>query len=369
MPASARTALRADFDPSQLGREIIHAEAAAMLVSAEFLAADFTRATKLFSECRGAVIVAGIGKAGLVGQKLSATFASTGTRSYFLHPTEALHGDLGRVEKNDIVLILSFSGETEEIAKLLSALTPIGPTIVAVTSRAKSTLAKKADLVLDIGPIQEACPLGLAPSASTAAMMALGDALALVASRLRGFSADDFARYHPGGSLGKKLTKVEEVQRPLAECRTARDTQTVREVFVSQSRPGRRTGAIMLTDAKGVLTGIFTDSDLARLFERKHDAAIDRPIGEVMTRKPASVKLGVSVAEACDVLADKKISELPVVDAAGRPVGMIDITDLVGVSFPPDKKAVGVPAVLKIHAGAPTRGRASRVKKTSRKRT
>lgn len=369
MPASARTALRADFDPAVLGREIIHAEAAAMLVSAEFMATEFTRAAKLFSDCRGAVIVAGIGKAGLVGQKLSATFASTGTRSYFLHPTEALHGDLGRVEKNDIVLILSFSGETEEITKLLAALAPIGPTIVAMTGKAKSTLAKKSDLTLDLGPIEEACPLGLAPSASTAAMMSLGDALALVVSRLRGFSAADFAKFHPGGSLGRKLTKVEEVQRPLAECRTARDSQTVREVFVSQSRPGRRTGAIMLTDAKGVLTGIFTDSDLARLFEHKRDDAVDRPIAEVMTRKPTRVRVGSNVAVACDLLAERKISELPVVDAAGKPTGLIDITDLVGVSFPPDKKAAAAPPVLKIHHGDTTRGRANRVKKTGRKKS
>jgi arabinose-5-phosphate isomerase len=273
------------------------------------------------------VIVSGMGKAGLVGQKIAATLASTGTRSHFLHPGEAIHGDLGRVHRDDVVLMLSFSGETEEVTRLLPSLSAIP--LVAITGRATSTLARHASVVLDLGPLREACTLGLAPSTSTTAMLAVGDALALVMSRMRRFGPYDFVRFHPGGSLGRKLTKVDEVMRSLDQCRVAGEVCTVREVFVQASRPGRRSGAVMLTDSQGCLTGLFTDSDLARLLENRKDFCIDGPVADVMTRGPRSVLAGTMMTDAIRILAERKISELPVVDPTGRPVGMIDITDVV----------------------------------------
>jgi arabinose-5-phosphate isomerase len=200
-----------------------------------------------------------------------------------------------------------------------------------MTGQPRSPLAQASAVTLDLGPIREACPHGLAPTASTTAMLALGDALALVLSQLRNFSPGDFARFHPGGNLGRKLARVEEAMRPLAQCRVASQTQSLRETLVEQRRPGRRTGAIMITDDEGRLAGIFTDSDLARLLEGKRDAAIDGPLSDVMTKSPSSVLVGQPLSQACDLLAQRKISELPVVDSAGHPVGLIDITDVLGI--------------------------------------
>lgn len=354
-------------DPIALGKKVIVAEAAAITQLANQLGPAFTAVTERLLACRGSVIVTGVGKAGLIGQKISATFASTGTKSYFLHPTEALHGDLGRVEAGDLLLVLSFSGETAEIISLLPAAKNRGAGIIAMTSRASNTLGRQADWVLELGTFPEACPLGLAPSASTAAMLALGDAVALVVSQLRGFAAEDFARLHPGGSLGAKLSNVEDVMRPLEECRVASAEQTVREIFVLQGRPGRRTGAIMLVTAEGTLTGIFTDSDLARLLERKQDAAIDGPIARVMTQGPTAVRIGSKLAEACEILAEKKISELPVVDHAGRPCGLLDITDVVGISFPVDATPPESPPILKIQPKTDSQPRSQNVAKKGRK--
>lgn len=315
----------------RLGRDIIRSEGRVLTALAENLDRDFCKAIAYLFPCEGCVIVCGMGKAGLVGQKIAATLASVGTRSHFLHPSEALHGDLGRVDSKDIVLMLSQSGETEEVVRLLPSLVQLGVPVIAITGNKNGSLAKCATVSLFLGDFSEADPLGLAPSSSTTAMMALGDALAFVTARLRGISADDFARVHPGGSLGKKLAKVEEMMQPLDQCRVVLDNLTLREVFVSASRPGRRTGAIMLIDEAGVLTGIFTDSDLARLFERRADDAFDQSIQSVMTHSPTTIKAGSSFNEAIDLLAANKISELPVIDQDGRLLGLIDITDVVGL--------------------------------------
>jgi arabinose-5-phosphate isomerase len=339
---SAVAALRHDgepfssFEQYRLAREILRAEGAALSNLAEHLSkAAFCEAVELIHQLSGAVIVTGMGKAGLIGQKLVATLASTGTRAHYLHPAEAVHGDLGRVHRDDLVLVLSYGGETEEVSRILPALESFGTPIIAITSRPNSTLGRAATVVLDLGSIREACPLGLAPSTSTTAMLALGDALALVVSRMRDFGPEDFARFHPAGSLGRKLAKVEEVMRPLAQCRVAHESMSVREVFVTQSCPGRRTGAIMLTNDAGELTGVFTDSDLARLLEKKRDAAIDGPISAVMTHQPQCVKISALLASAVEIFSAKKISELPVIDEQGRPQGLIDITDIVGLNPEP----------------------------------
>jgi arabinose-5-phosphate isomerase len=241
-----------------------------------------------------------------------------------------MHGDLGMVHSDDVVLILSHSGQSDEIVRLLTPLRSLARALVALTSNAASTLAKQADVAIVLGPLEEACPLGLAPSTSTTAMIAVGDAIAFVLSRMRSFTREDFARYHPAGSLGQKLLKVEAVMRRGPELRIARATQTVRDVFAQVRRRGRRTGAVMLTDELGRLSGLFTDSDLARIFEQRQDDALDQPISEVMTRNPQTVMQGTRVGEAVEHLRRHRISELPVLDPAGRPVGLLDITDVLG---------------------------------------
>lgn len=331
MEAASPLAHVSPFQQISYAREIIQIEAQALTRLSARLDTGFCRATRYLYECRGSVIVTGMGKAGLVGQKISATLASTGTRSIYLHPAEAVHGDLGRVREDDVVLALSQSGETEEVVRLLPALARLGVPIIAVTGRETSTLGRAATVTIELGPLKEACPLGLAPSTSTTAMLAVGDALALVTSRLLCFGHEDFARLHPAGSLGRQLSKVEDYMRPLDECRVAPDSQNVREVFAELRRPGRRTGAILLVSPAGRLTGIFTDSDLARLFEARRDQALDRPISEVMTAAPRTVPAGSMMSDAVGILAELKISELPVVDPAGVPLGLLDITDVVGM--------------------------------------
>ena len=327
------TARSVPLAPSEILRyagEVIRAEGDALARIAEQLGNTFCRAVEVVYTTRGCIIVTGMGKAGLIGQKIAATFASTGTRAHFLHPAEAIHGDLGRVHGDDVVLMLSQSGETAEVVQVLPSLALIGVPVLAVTGRPRSTVARAAAVTIDLGPLDEACSLGLAPSTSTTVMLAVGDALALVVSRMREFRAEDFARFHPGGSLGRKLSRVDDEMRSLEACRIAHEGNTVRHVIVACSKPGRRTGAIMLVDDAGRLTGMFTDSDLARLFERHSERALDGPIRNVMTSGPCTVESGTLLDEAVALMADRKISELPVVGPAGQPIGLIDVTDVVG---------------------------------------
>ena len=312
-------------------REVIGAEARAVNDLIDRVDHTFYEAVEIIRAGRGALIVTGMGKAGLIAQKLTATFASTGVRAHFLHPAEAFHGDLGRVHDDDVVLALSQSGETGEVLQLLPALRLLGVKLIAMTASADSTLGRAATVTLPLGRLEEACSLRLAPSTSTTVMLALGDALALVISKMKGFNAEDFARFHPGGSLGRKLSPVDEHMRPLAQCRVARDSQTVREVLVATTKSGRRPGAIMLVDKVAKLTGLFTDSDLARLIESRHDAALDLPMCEVMAKDPTTIGSGSRMAAAIEIMTERKFSELPVVDRRGRPVGMIDVTDVVGM--------------------------------------
>lgn len=315
----------------QFARDILRLESETITQVANRLDGNFCRAAERIYLCRGSVIVTGIGKAGHIAQKFSASLASTGTRSHWLHPAEAMHGDLGRIHPLDVVVILSQSGETEEVVRLLPWLKDLGVLMIAITSDGQSTLGKAADVTIALGPMSEACQLGLAPSTSTTVMLAVSDALALVASRMRGFTREEFARFHPAGSLGRKLSRVEHAMRPLEQCRVARDALSVREVFVALRMPGRRTGAIMLVDCDGRLSGIFTDSDLARLFERRRDGDLDGPIRNVMTVRPVTVPCGSMLVDAVAIMAQRKISELPVVDQHGKPAGLLDITDVVGI--------------------------------------
>ena len=317
-------------------REIVRAEGTALYLVADRLNESFLRAVDLIYRCPGRVGITGTGKSADVGQKIAGTLNSTGTRSYVLDATRAVHGDLGMVHPNDVILVLSHSGESEEIVRLLPPLRSLARALVGLTGNPQSTLTRAVDIALILGPLEEVCPLGLAPSTSTTAMIAVGDALAFVLSRMRDFSREDFARYHPAGSLGRKLLKVQFVMRQGKELRLSSAKETVRHVFAGIRKRGRRTGAVMLTDEVGRLCGLFTDSDLARLFEERRDSALDQPIAEVMTHNPITLPLDSRVAEAVEVMRLRKISELPVVDSAGRPVGVIDITDLIGL-FPAEE--------------------------------
>lgn len=318
------------FDPILFAREVLQEEARAVLKLSQSLCGEsFTSAVQLLMECRGRVIVSGMGKAGLIGNKLAATLASTGTCSHFVHPAEAFHGDLGRFHDSDCVVILSRSGQTEEITKILPSLQQRAIPIIALTARPASPLGRAARVILDIGDAPEVCNMGLAPSTSTTLMLALGDALALTVSRFKGFRSEDFARYHPGGSLGRKLAPVEQLMRPLVDCRIADWKATVRQVVADPQAGRRRTGAVMLVDDQGTLRGIFTDSDLARLVADT-SADLDQPVANVMTVSPKTIRSGQTIAEAIETLDEYRISELPVVTADGRVVGLIDITDLLG---------------------------------------
>lgn len=316
------------------GAEILQQTAQSIHSLAESLDEDFLVAVDKLLAMRGSLIVCGIGKAGLIGKKLAATFASTGTRAHFLHPSEAVHGDLGRLGPTDVVLMLSNSGATEEIVRILPFIVRRAAGLIAITSGANSPLSRAADITLILPPCREACQHNLAPSTSTTAMLAIGDALALVISEARNFRVQDFAELHPGGSLGRKLAIVDDVMRPVLECRLASTQTTIRKMLVEVSRPGRRTGAVMLVNVDGKLEGIFTDSDLARLLEQRRDGDLDRVIAELMTRSFSAIQSGAKFTDAFDIMVQHKISELPVVDVEDKPLGMIDITDVLGLEHP-----------------------------------
>ncbi len=317
------------FEQLQLASNVIRQEASALDALSLDLPDDFCEAVELVARCNGAVIVTGVGKAGWIGQKVSASFASTGTRSHYLHPAEAIHGDLGRIGPEDLILVFSNSGETGEILKLIPTFENSQNRIIAVTAKLDSTLATHSTAVLAYGATEEACHLGLAPSTSTALMLAMGDALALVTSKVKQFEAADFARFHPGGSLGKRLSKVDDVMRPIQNCRVAKESQSVREVYIQQGGQERRSGVVLILNQAEELTGIFTDSDLAKLLEQQQDELFDCPISAVMTRDPVSVSSGSKTLVAIETLACRNLSELPVVDSSGKVLGLVDITDVV----------------------------------------
>ncbi len=319
------------FDRLAYARRVLRAEAASLDVVAGRLDDGFTAVADVLFACRGRVAVIGVGKSADIGQKTVGTLNSTGTRAYTLDATRAVHGDLGSIHPDDVALLLSHSGESEELLRLLGPLKKLASSLLAITSSADSTLARAADAAIIYGLVTEACPLSLAPSTSTTVMLALGDALAFTLLEQRQFTADEFAKFHPAGSLGRKLAIVSEWMRQGDELRVAPATDTVREVFAKVRHTGRRTGAIMLVDTEGRLAGLFTDSDLARLFEHRAESLLDSPISAVMTHSPVVIAPESRVAIALEVLKTRKFSELPVVDMDGRPVGMLDITDLIGL--------------------------------------
>lgn len=316
----------------QFAEQVIGAEVNALRGLVPAMDEHFDRAVRLILDCPGAVLTSGIGKAGHIARKLSASFSSTGTPSHFLNPAEAMHGDLGSVRRGDVVVILSYSGESDEILRMLSVLKKLGNPVVGMTSTANNALGRHADAVLKLGRVEEACPLGLAPSASTTAMLALGDALMLAVMKWRKFTAEEFALYHPAGQLGRKLIRVREAMtfKVGENLPIASDRLTVKQVLHDVSSIKRRSGAVILVDDAGKVSGIFTDGDLRRTFtDVDAGAALNRPIREVMTASPKRIRGDQLASEAIAVMRPHRIDELPVVDEHDRPIGLIDIQDLV----------------------------------------
>ncbi len=322
-----------EANAAALAERVLRAEAEAVLNVIGELDGRLDEAVSILADCRGRLIIAGLGKSGLIGQKLSATFASTGTPSHFLHPSEAVHGDLGRIHAEDVVLLLSYGGETDEVVDLALLVRQDGVKVVAITGGRECHLARIADVGLCVGDVTEACPHNLAPTASTTAMLALGDALALAVSRRRQFSADDFKKRHPGGNLGRQMMPITDVLRfrPEANLPLIRDDRTVGQVLEEAEQAQRRAGAVLLVDRAGKLSGIFTDADLRRLLLREGERAMDRPIAEVMTAGPRHLSHAALVRDAVQMVREWRLDEIPVVDDAGKPVGLIDVQDLVAL--------------------------------------
>ena len=307
-------------------REVLDIEAQAITLLKKRLGKNFAKAVELILKTKGRVVVSGMGKTGIIAQKFSATLASTGTPSLFLHTAEAIHGDLGKVTGDDIVIILSNSGSTEEMKQLLPILKKIGSAIISLTGNPRSTLAKYSDVVLDVSVKKEACPLGLAPTASTTAALAMADALAICLLEKKGFKEKDFAFFHPGGALGRRLLlKVEDIMRTGSSNPIVKEDKKVSQVLFAITRS--RAGSATVIDKKGKLKGIFTDGDLRRHLESDKDLT-RRKISEVMTKNPTLVYKDMLAAEAMRILQSKRIDEVPVVDKNKRPVGLLDIQDL-----------------------------------------
>jgi arabinose-5-phosphate isomerase len=307
--------------------EVIRLEADTIAGLIDRLDGRFEEAVERILGCKGLVIVTGMGKAGLVGAKVSATFASTGTPSIALHPAEAMHGDLGRIRPDDVLVVLTNSGQTAELKELLPHVRRIGAAIITITGDVDSSIAKLSDCALDLGRLDEACPLGLAPTASTSAMMALGDALAMVVLAERGFSREDYARYHPSGALGRKLLRVGEIMRTGKELPLVPLGTRVVDVILTMSRTTGRPGAALIVGPDQRLAGIFTDGDLRRLLERGI-ALLDQPVDGFMGRSPKTIGPEAFVDDAERLLRAHRIDQIAVVDAAGKAVGLVDVQDL-----------------------------------------
>jgi arabinose-5-phosphate isomerase len=311
-------------------REVFAAEVRAIEQAARYLDADFAQAVDWLASCQGRIVVTGMGKSGLIGQKISATFASIGAPSLFMHAAEAIHGDLGRLAADDVVLALSNSGQSPEVVRLLEPIRALGARLIGLTGVPGSALGRASDAVLCIGPAVEACPMGLVPTASTAAMLVLGDALAICVLQRRGSDLRAYARRHPGGSLGRKLMRVSEIMRQGEANPVASEGAALREVVSIMSRTPGRPGAASIVDAAGRLVGFFTDGDLRRLLGQP-SFDIDLPIAGLMQPACRTVAPDMLVAEAATQLSVHRIDQLPVVDAADRPVGLLDVQDVLRV--------------------------------------
>lgn len=311
--------------PRETARRVLEIEARALGELIERLDESFDRAVRLLTDCRGRVIVTGMGKSGIIAQKIAATLSSTGRAAYFMHPAEAVHGDLGMLVSGDLLLALSNSGETSEIVRLLELVRRLGAQIVALSGNPDSTLARHADVHLDVGVDREACGLDLVPTASTTAALAMGDALAVASFEQRGFSLKEFARYHPGGRLARKLQTVGDRMHAGDDVPRVLESATMREALREMDL--KKLGMTCVVDAGGRLRGVLTDGDLRRRMLRA-ERPMDGTAGEGMTRDPVTIAADALASEALKLMEDRKITSLPVVDPAGLLAGVIQIHDL-----------------------------------------
>jgi len=307
-------------------RKVLETEARALAELVERLDQNFERAVEIIHACRGRLVVTGMGKSGLIGQKISATFSSTGTPSFFLHPAEALHGDLGRLVRHDVLLALSYSGETEEVLRLLDTVNRLGIALLTLTGRLSSTLAQASEVVIDVGIREEACPLGLAPTASSTAMLAMGDALAMAVLEKRGFNEEDYAALHPAGGLGVKLRRVENVMHTGEQMPRVGPGALMPDVIYEMSKKGLGMTAVVEEGER--VAGFISDGDLRRFFQREGNRALGMTAAACMTRTPATIGRIELATKALNVMETRKITSLLVVDAEGRLEGVVHIHDL-----------------------------------------
>ena len=306
--------------------EVLKIEAAAITQLQQYLDSNFNQACQLILDSQGKTIVTGMGKSGHIGNKIAATLASTGTPAFFVHPGEASHGDLGMLSANDVVIAISNSGETAEVLTIVPVIKRLGLKLIAMTGNSQSTLAKLADAHLCVKVEQEACPLGLAPTASTTATLAMGDALAVSLLDARGFSADDFALSHPGGSLGRKLLlRLDDIMHSGELMPVVPATATIKDALLEISKKGL--GMTAIVNEQGLMAGIFTDGDLRRVLDLRCDIHSDR-IADVMTKHCVTADAQMLAAEALQIMQQKKINGLIIVDASGKPVGAMNMHDL-----------------------------------------
>ena len=308
-----------------LAKKVLQTEAAAIIALIDRLDDTFDRAVRMLYDCQGRVIVTGMGKSGIICRKIAATLASTGTSAFFLHPAEATHGDLGVIQSNDVLLAISYSGETQEVLRLLEAIRRIGAQIVAITGNPASTLAQSADVALDCQVSEEACPLNLVPTASTTAALAIGDALCMSLLVEKGFQVEDFAKIHPGGKLGKKLMRVEQLMHGGANTPRVRTDTLMRDVIYEMSSKGLGMTCVLEGDDR--LVGIITDGDLRR-FMIDNPRLLEMRAGDVMTRRPVVIDRSTLAAQALLIMEQRKITALVVGDAAETVVGVIHLHDL-----------------------------------------
>ncbi|HEX5045221.1 MAG TPA: KpsF/GutQ family sugar-phosphate isomerase [Candidatus Polarisedimenticolaceae bacterium] len=323
MPGSRKAPEAADVRAT--ARRVLEIEAKAIADLASRLDGAFERAAELLLDCQGRVVVTGMGKSGIVAQKIAATLSSTGTPSFFMHPAEALHGDLGMLVRGDVVIALSNSGETEEIVRLLELIRRLGAAIVGMSGDPGSTLARFADVHLHVGVDREACPLDLVPTASTTAALALGDALAVAVYARRGFSAHDFARVHPGGRLGRRLLQVGQIMHAGESVPRVRSGASMADAVAEMSV--KRLGMTCVVDGEGRLMGVLTDGDLRRRLLRMERPLLGK-VDEAMTSSPVTIAPSALAAEALRAMEDRRITSLAVVDEGGRLQGVIQIHDL-----------------------------------------
>jgi arabinose-5-phosphate isomerase len=311
-----------------LARKVLETEAAAILALIERLDERFDRAVQLLRQCKGRVILTGMGKSGIICRKIAATLASTGTAAFFLHPAEAIHGDLGVIQADDVVVALSYSGETAELLHLLEAIRRLGAKLIAISGDPRSTLAQVADVALDCSVAEEACPMNLAPTASTTAALAIGDALAMTLLVEKGFRQEDFANLHPGGKLGKRLMRVEALMHSGTDCPVVRADARMRDVIYEMS--SKQLGMTCVVDRDDdTLLGIITDGDLRRRMERGGEI-LGLTAGDVMSHQPVSVARATLAAEALNIMEQRKITSI-VVAEEGQPTrvaGVLHLHDL-----------------------------------------